>query len=149
MSVYITVTNLDPNCAHGPFNIELVDDSGAKWWPENDTEYGDSMRGYEITNGVLKIYAGKTLSEWSKPKPVTQNTVLYLKISGKVKMDSKTVAADYILSGTAAIVDPNTAISFQLGSIRISGIRLSSKLSFDPLAFLWNAFIKPGILEHT
>lgn len=67
----------------------------------------------------------------------------------KVKMDTKTIAADYILSGTAAIVDPNTVISFQLGSIRISSIRLSSKLSFDPLAFIWNAFIKPAILEHT
>ncbi len=67
----------------------------------------------------------------------------------KIKMDTKTVATDYILSGTAAILDPNTVISFQLGSIRISGIRLSSKLSFDPLAFIWNAFIKPAILEHT
>ncbi|NJE01882.1 CARDB domain-containing protein [Thermococcus sp. JdF3] len=301
VSVHITVTNLDPNCAQGPFNIKLVDDSGAKWWPKKDTEYGCSGCGYIIQGGALKIYAGKTMSEWSEPKIVTQNTILYLKIGGKtvatanvyvndssliqakvgcenpvfdfkdhayravlscwvdlknpystpvdirdiavseysitgalndtlsgawtvnpleftlapqdvkrvtfklpleisswvpvsvadatevviknndpstaditytlgyklesqdtwshftgniryevkVKMDSKTVAADYILSGTAAIVDPNTAISFQLGSIRISGIRLSSKLSFDPLAFLWNAFIKPGILEHT
>lgn len=67
----------------------------------------------------------------------------------KVKMDSKTVAADYILSGTATIIDPNTAISFQLGSMRISGIRFSSKLSFDPAALLWNGWIKPWILEHT
>ncbi|NJE04231.1 hypothetical protein [Thermococcus sp. MV11] len=301
VSVHITVTNLDPNCAHGPFNIELVDDSGAKWWPENDTEYGDSMRGYEITNGVLKIYAGKTLSEWSKPKPVTQNTVLYLKISGKViatakvyvndssliqtkvgcenpvfdfrdhayravlscwvdlknpypepvdirdiavseysitgalndtlsgawtvnpleftlapqdvkrvtfklpleisswvpvsvadateiviknndpstaditytlgyklesqdtwshftgniryevkvGMDSKTVAADYILGGGMAIFDPDTVISYNIGTVTVFGRSVNIKLSTDLWLILWNTFIKPVILEYT
>ena len=67
----------------------------------------------------------------------------------KITMDAKTVAADYILSGGMAFIDPNTAITFSIGSMRISGIRLSLKLSFDPWAFLWNGWIKPYILEHT
>ena len=89
VSVHITVTNLDPNCAQGPFNIELVDDSGAKWWPKKDTDYGDSMKGYEITNGVLKIYAGKTMSEWTDFNNIAQTTTLYLKVGGKILASAK------------------------------------------------------------
>ncbi|WP_297552607.1 hypothetical protein [Thermococcus sp.] len=81
-------------------------------------------------------------SEWNQLHYEVQTTV-------KVTMDAKTVAADYLLSGFAAVVDPNTAISFQIGSMRVSGIRLSLKLGFDPVALLWNGWFKPWILEHT
>jgi len=66
----------------------------------------------------------------------------------KVTMDTKTVAADYLLSGGMAFVDPNTAISFSMGSLKISGLRLNIKSGFDAWAFVWNGFIKPYILER-
>ncbi|QDA31078.1 hypothetical protein FH039_04915 [Thermococcus indicus] len=89
VSVHITVTNLDPNCAHGPFNIELVDDSGAKWWPKKDTEYGCSGCGYVIQDGALKIYAGKTMSDWTDFSNIGQDTTLYLKVGGKTLASAK------------------------------------------------------------
>ena len=89
VSVHITVTNLDPNCAQGPFNIELVDDSGAKWWPKRDTDYGCNGCGYVIQDGALKIYAGKTMSEWTDFNNVGQATTLYLKVGGKTLASAK------------------------------------------------------------
>ncbi|WP_197463561.1 CARDB domain-containing protein [Thermococcus peptonophilus] len=67
----------------------------------------------------------------------------------KITMDTKTVVADYVLSGIAAITDPNTAISISIGSVRILGLKVNGKLGLDPWAFLWNGLIKPYILEHT
>ncbi|AMM53096.1 hypothetical protein TQ32_00255 [Pyrococcus kukulkanii] len=67
----------------------------------------------------------------------------------QVKMDTKTVATDYVLSGVMAVIDPNTAISFSVGSFKFSGIKITMKLGFDPWAFVWNGFLKPYILEHT
>ena len=58
----------------------------------------------------------------------------------QVKMDTKTVVADYMLSGFAAVVRPSTAISVKIGFL---------KLSIDPGAIAWNSFLKPFILEHT
>ncbi|WP_297504565.1 hypothetical protein [Thermococcus sp.] len=89
VSVHITVTNLDPNCAQGPFNIELVDDSGVKWWPKKDTDYGCSGCGYVIQDGALKIYAGKTMSEWTDFNNIAQTTTLYLKVGGKTLASAK------------------------------------------------------------
>ncbi|ASJ05610.1 hypothetical protein [Thermococcus barossii] len=89
MTVHITVTNLDPKCAQGPFNIKLVDDSGAKWWPKKDTEYGCSGCGYIIQDGTIKLYAGKTMSEWVNFSKISQGTTLYLKVGGKVLASTK------------------------------------------------------------
>jgi len=57
-----------------------------------------------------------------------------------VTMDAKTVAADYVLSGVAAVVRPSTVISIKIGVL---------KLSIDPGAIIWNSFLKPFILELT
>ncbi|ASA78526.1 hypothetical protein [Thermococcus sp. 5-4] len=89
VSVHITVTNLDPNCAQGPFNIELVDDSGALWWPKKDMDYGCSGCGYVIQERALKIYAGKTMSEWTDFNNIDQATTLYLKVGGKTLASAK------------------------------------------------------------
>ncbi|ASJ12108.1 hypothetical protein [Thermococcus thioreducens] len=89
VSVHITVTNLDLNCAQGPFDIELVDDSGALWWPRKDMDYGCSGCGYIIQNGALKIYAGKTMSEWTDFNNIGQATTLYLKVGGKPLASAK------------------------------------------------------------
>jgi len=80
-------------------------------------------------------------SEWKHFDSEVQTTA-------KVTMDTKTVAADYLLSGGMAFVDPNTAISFSMGSLKISGLRLNIKSGFDAWAFVWNGFIKPYILER-
>ncbi len=58
----------------------------------------------------------------------------------KTTMDAKTVAADYLLSGFAAVVRPSTVISVKIGFL---------KLSIDPGAIVWNSFLKPFILELT
>ncbi|MFA4646869.1 hypothetical protein P8X24_06360 [Pyrococcus kukulkanii] len=67
----------------------------------------------------------------------------------QVKMDTKTITTDYILTGAAAILDPNTVISFNIGSINIFEKSVSLKLSLDPFAIFWNTLAKPWILEHT
>ncbi|NJD98658.1 hypothetical protein E3E26_02445 [Thermococcus sp. LS1] len=64
-------------------------------------------------------------------------------------MDSKTVAADYILSGGMAIFDPDTVISYNIGTVTVFGRSVNIKLSTDLWPILWNTFIKPVILEHT
>lgn len=102
------------------------------------SKYGEHVTiNYQYTLGYT--YDG---SEWKHFEGEVQEIV-------QVKVDTSTVAADYLLSGGMAIIDPNTAISFSVGSLKISGLRLNLKLGFDPWAFIWNGFLKPYILERT
>ncbi|QDA31074.1 hypothetical protein FH039_04895 [Thermococcus indicus] len=63
----------------------------------------------------------------------------------QVKMDAKTVAADYILSGGMAVLDPATMISYNIGTVTVFGKMINIKLSIDLWPIVWNTFIKPFI----
>ncbi len=67
----------------------------------------------------------------------------------KVTMDAKTIAADYLLSGGMAVLDRDTMISYNLGTVTVFGKSINVRVSIDVWAIIWNTFIKPSILEHT
>lgn len=66
-----------------------------------------------------------------------------------VTMDAKTVAADYMLSGGMAVLDPDTMISYNIGTVTVFDRSINVKVSIDVWPIIWNTFIKPYILEHT
>ncbi len=67
----------------------------------------------------------------------------------KITMDAKTIAADYILSGGMAFIDPDTMISYNVGTVTVFGKSINIRLSVDVWPILWNSLFKPWILEHT
>lgn len=67
----------------------------------------------------------------------------------KITMDGKTVAADYLLSGGMAFINPDTMISYNVGTVTIFGKSINIRLSVDVWPILWNSLFKPWILEHT
>jgi len=67
----------------------------------------------------------------------------------QVTMDAKTVAADYILSGAIAVIDPETMISFNIGTVTVFGKSINVRIGVDVWPITWNSFLKPFILEHT
>ncbi|MFA4646877.1 hypothetical protein P8X24_06400 [Pyrococcus kukulkanii] len=67
----------------------------------------------------------------------------------QVKMDTKTVAADYVLSGAMAVIDPGTTVSYKIGTVTVFGKSINVRVSVDIWAIIWNTLIKPYILEHT
>ncbi|BAA30406.1 hypothetical protein [Pyrococcus horikoshii] len=77
VSVIITVKNSENYKQTWP--IELVDDTGNVWWPHEDY-YGVN---YSISNGYLTIYANKTARITATIGPLTQNTILILRIGGR------------------------------------------------------------------
>ncbi|GEM_PF-984444 len=102
------------------------------------SKYGEHVTiNFQYTLGYT--YNG---SEWKHFEGEVQEIV-------QVRMDAKTVAADYMLSGINAVFDPNTMLSVSVGQFKLSGINVNAKIGFDPWAFIWNGFLKPWILEHT
>ncbi|NJD98660.1 hypothetical protein E3E26_02455 [Thermococcus sp. LS1] len=90
VSVHIVVKNIGSASCFYQGEIALVDDSGAVWWPERDyVLLGPETwpcaileNDYKLINGVLTIASGKTMSEETTFKGLTQNTTLHLKVNG-------------------------------------------------------------------